>query len=53
VPELVWNDAGGDTGGSDNIGKIRAQLLDKGLLVAGAGQEEAVEWEWIERTEEA
>jgi hypothetical protein len=42
VPELVRNDAGGDTHGSNNIGKIRAQLLHKGLLVAGAGQEPAV-----------
>lgn len=42
----------GDTHGSDNIGKIRAQLLHKGLLVAGAGQEPAVKRERIERTEE-
>ena len=48
VPELVRDDAGGDTHGSDNIGKIRTQLLDKGLLVAGAGQESAVEREWVE-----
>jgi hypothetical protein len=47
------DDAGGDTRGSDNIGKVRAQLLDKGLLVAGAGQESAVEREWVEGTEEA
>jgi len=53
VPELVRNDAGGDTGCSDNIGKVRTQLLDKGLLVTGAGQEPAVEREWIEGTEEA
>ena len=53
VPELVRHDAGGDTDGSDNIGKVRTQLLDKGLLVARASQEPAVEREWIERTEEA
>jgi hypothetical protein len=53
VPELVRDDAGGDTDGSDNIGMIGALLLDKGLLVAGAGQEEAVERERVERTEEA
>ena len=53
MPELVRNDAGGDTDGSDNIGKVRTQLLDKGLLVAWAGQEPAVEREWVERTEEA
>ena len=53
VPELVRNDAGGDTDGSDNIGKVRTQLLDKGLLVAWAGQEPAVKREWVERTEEA
>jgi hypothetical protein len=50
---LVRNDAGGDTDGSDNAGKIRAQLLEKCLLVARGGQEPAVEREWIERTEEA
>jgi hypothetical protein len=33
--------------------KVRTQLLDKSVLVAGAGQESAVEREWIERTEEA
>ena len=38
---------------SDNIGKVRTQLLDKGLLVARAGQEPAVKGEWVERTEEA
>lgn len=53
VPELVRNDAGGDTDGSDNLGKVRTQLLDKGVLIARAGQEPAVEREWIERTEEA
>ena len=53
MPELVRHDAGADAGGSDNIGKIRAQLLDKGLLVARAGQEPAVKREWVERTEEA
>ena len=53
VPELVRNDAGGDTDRSDNIGKVRTQLLDKCLLVARAGQEPAVKWERIERAEEA
>src|SRR5579862_6814326 len=53
VPELVRNDARGDTHGSNDIGKIRAQLLHQGLLVAGAGQEPAVKREWVERTEEA
>src|ERR1700739_109758 len=53
VPELVGDDAGGDADRSDNIGKVRTELLDKGLLVARAGQEPAVEREWIERTEEA
>jgi hypothetical protein len=53
VSELMRNDAGGDTHGSNNIGKIRAQLLHKGLLVAGAGQEPAVKRERVERTEEA
>jgi hypothetical protein len=38
---------------SDNVGEVRTQLLDKGLLVARASQEPAVEREWIERTEEA
>jgi hypothetical protein len=52
VPELVRDDAVRDTDGSDNVGKIGAQLLDEGLLVAGAGQESAVGREWIERTEE-
>jgi hypothetical protein len=47
------DDAGGDTGGSDNVGKVRTQSLDKGLLVSRAGQEPAVKREWIERTEEA
>jgi hypothetical protein len=47
------DDAGGDTGGSDNVGKVRTQLLDKGLLVSRAGQEPAIKREWIERTEEA
>jgi hypothetical protein len=53
VPELVRNDAGGDTDCSDNIGKVSTQLFDKGLLVARAGQEPAVKREWVERTEEA
>jgi hypothetical protein len=53
VPELVRNDAGGNTGGSDNIGKVRTQLLDKGLLVARTGQDPAVKREWVEGTEEA
>ena len=53
VPKLVRNDAGGDSDGSDNIGEVRTQLLDKSLFVAGAGQKPAVEREWIERTEEA
>ena len=46
VPELVRNDASGDTDGSDNIGKVRTQLLDEGLLVARAGKEPAVNREW-------
>ena len=53
MAELVRNDAGRDTNIRDNIGKVGTQLLDKGLLVARAGQEPAVEREWIERTEEA
>ena len=53
VPELVRNDAGRDADCSDNIGKIRTQLFDKGLLVTRAGQEPAVKREWVERTEEA
>jgi hypothetical protein len=53
VPELVRNDAGVDTDSSDNIGKVRTQLLDKSLLVAWTGQEPTVKWEWVERTEEA
>jgi hypothetical protein len=53
MPELVRNDAGGNTDGSENIGKVTTQLLDKGLLVARASQEPAVKREWIERTEEA
>ena len=53
VSKLVRHDAGGNTDCSDNIGKVRTQLLDKGLLVARASQEPAVEREWIERTEEA
>lgn len=42
VPELVRDDAGGDTDGSDNIGKVGTQLLDKGLLVSRAGKKPAV-----------
>jgi hypothetical protein len=53
VPELVGNDADADTDRSDNLGKVRTELLDKRLLVARAGQEPAVKWEWVERTEEA
>jgi len=53
VPELVWNDASANADGSDNIGKVRAQLFNEGLLVARASQEPSVEREWIERTEEA
>jgi hypothetical protein len=53
VPELVRNDAGGDADGGDNIGKVSTQLLDKGLLVARAGQEPAVKREGIEGAEEA
>src|SRR5438874_2382723 len=47
------NDAGGDTDGSDNIGKVRPELLDKRLLVSRACQESIVKREWVERTEEA
>lgn len=47
------NDARGDTDGSDYIGKISTQLLDKGLLVAGAGQEPTVKRERVEGSEEA
>ena len=53
VPELVRNDAGGETGGRDNIGKVRTKLLDQGLLVAWTGQEPTVKRERVERTEEA
>jgi len=53
VPELVRDDASGDADGGDNIGKVSTQLLDKGLLVARAGQEPAVKREGIERAEEA
>ena len=53
VPELVRNDAGEDTDGSDNIGEVRTELLDKSLLVARAGQKPAIEREGIKRTEEA
>jgi hypothetical protein len=53
VPELVRNDAGGDTGCSNNIGKVGTQLLNEGLLVARAGQEPAVKREWVGKTEEA
>jgi len=53
VPELVRNDADADADGSDNIGKVRTKLLDKGLLVAWTGQEAAVKREWVERAEEA
>jgi hypothetical protein len=53
VPELVRNDAGGDTDGGHNIGKVRTQLLDKGLLIARASQKPAVKREWVERAEEA
>src|SRR5262249_11535856 len=53
VPELVRNDAGADADSSDNIGKVGTELLDKSLLVARAGEEPAVEREWVERTEEA
>jgi hypothetical protein len=52
VPELVRNDAGADADGSDNIGKVRTKLLDKGLFVAWPGQEPAVKREWVERAEE-
>src|ERR1700719_132390 len=53
VPELVGNDTGADTDCSDNIGKVRTELLDKRLLVSRASQEPAVKREWVERTEEA
>jgi hypothetical protein len=53
MPELVRNDAGGDADCRDNIGKVRTQLLNKGLLVARSGQEPAVERERIKRAEEA
>src|SRR6516162_2478167 len=53
VPELVRNDAGADTDGSDNIGKVRTELLDEGLPVSRASQKPAVKREWVERTEEA
>lgn len=53
VPELVRNDAVADAGCSDNIGKVRTELLDKGLLVSGASQEPTVKRKWVERTEEA
>ena len=53
VPELVRNDADWNAHRSDNIGKVRTKLLDKGLLVAWPGQEPAVKGEWVERTEEA
>jgi hypothetical protein len=53
VPELVRNDAGWDTDGSDNIGEVRTDLFHKSLFIPGAGQEAAVEREWVERTEEA
>jgi hypothetical protein len=53
VPELVRDDAGADADRSDNIGKVRTKLLNKGLLVAWTGQEPAVKREWVERTEEA
>jgi hypothetical protein len=53
VPELVRNDACGDTDGGDNIGKVRTKLLDKGLLVTRTGQEPAVKRKRVERTEEA
>ena len=48
MPELVRNDAAADADGSDNIGKVRTQLLDKGLLVARASQEPAVKRERVE-----
>ena len=46
VPELVGNDTGADTDCSDNIGKVRTELLDKRLLVSRASQEPAVKREW-------
>jgi hypothetical protein len=53
VPELVGNDAGADTDCSDNIGKVRTELLDKRLLVSRTSQEPTVKRERVERTEEA
>src|SRR6516162_9125304 len=53
MPKLVRDDAGGDADGSDNFGEVRTQLLNKGLLVARAGQEPGVKRERVERTEEA
>jgi hypothetical protein len=53
MPELMRNDAGRDADCGDNVGKVRTQLLDKGLLMARAGQEPAVKREWVERTEES
>jgi hypothetical protein len=53
VPELVWHDASRDADGSDNVGEVRSELLEKSLFVAGAGQKPAIEREGIERTEEA
>jgi hypothetical protein len=53
VPELVGYDAGADADCSDNIGKVRTELLDKRPLVSRASQEPAVKREWVERTEEA
>ena len=53
MSELVRNNAGRDTDGSDNLGKVSTELLDEGLLVARAGQEPAVKREGIERAEEA
>jgi len=49
VPELVRNDAGADADCSDNIRKVRTELLDKGLLVSRTGQEPAVEREGVEK----
>ena len=53
MPELVRDDAGADADCSDNIGKVRTELLDKGLLVSRASQEPSIKREWVERTEEA
>jgi hypothetical protein len=39
VPELVRNDADRDADRSDNIGKVRTKLLDKGLLASRTSQE--------------